>query len=125
MDPQIFRNAVPATVAPTKDYPAFLGEVIVHGQDIARPLGVDLDPDAEAVLEVARFFAAKDFAVNSRTLVKGLSLNADDADFSVGDGPTVSGELIDLVMAMAGRSDACDMLTGDGVDELRQRMSRS
>ncbi|WP_407922862.1 hypothetical protein [Brevibacterium sandarakinum] len=54
-----------------------------------------------------------------------MSLNADDADFSVGDGPTVSGELIDLVMAMAGRSDACDMLTGDGVDELRQRMSRS
>lgn len=119
---EVFRRSITATIAPTKDHPAFLGEVIVHGQDVARPLGLDLDPDAEAVLEVARFYSSRDFAVNSKTLVKGLSLSADDAEFSVGHGPLVRGRLLDLVMAMAGRPSACDLLGGDGVVELRSRM---
>jgi len=40
-----FREAVPLTVAASKDLPACLGEVIVHAQDVARPLGLDLVPD--------------------------------------------------------------------------------
>lgn len=118
-----FERSVDLRVAPTKDYAAFLGEVIVHGQDIARPLGLTLVPDPKAVLEVARFFAAKDFAVNSRTLVKGLSLKADDADFSVGDGPLAEGPLLDLVLAMAGRPGGAEALDGDGGAELFKRMS--
>lgn len=34
----IFRRSVDLRIAPTKDYAAFLGEVVVHSQDIARPL---------------------------------------------------------------------------------------
>lgn len=60
-----FRAVTGNTVAPGKDHAAWLGEVIVHGQDIARPLGIDLVPDPAAVLEVARFFAARNFTVNS------------------------------------------------------------
>ncbi|WP_312979289.1 maleylpyruvate isomerase family mycothiol-dependent enzyme [Corynebacterium sp.] len=60
-----FRAVTGNTVAPSKDHAAWLGEVIVHGQDIARPLGIDLVPDPAAVLEVARFFAARNFTVNS------------------------------------------------------------
>ena len=41
-----FHSSISLTIAPTKDFPAFLGEVIVHGQDIARPLELDLIPDA-------------------------------------------------------------------------------
>lgn len=119
----IFRTCITATIVPTKDYPAFLGEVIVHSQDIARPLGLTLTPDPSAVLEVARFYAAKDFAVNSRTLVKGLTLVADDADFRVGSGPAVRGRLLVLVMAMAGRPDFASLLEGEGAEELRTRMS--
>lgn len=51
----IYRRAIPRTIAPTKDYAAFLGEVIVHGQDIARPLDITLTPDPIAVREVASF----------------------------------------------------------------------
>ena len=119
---QYFRSSVGSTVAPTKDYPAWLGEVIVHGQDIARPLGIDLAPDPAAVHEVARYFVAKDFAVNSRTLVKGLTLSATDADFGAGQGPLVRGPLLDLVMVMAGRASFLDGLDGDGVSELRSRL---
>lgn len=117
-----FRGAVGSTVAPTKDYAAWLGEVIVHGQDMARPLGIDLTPDPTAVYEVAAYFAAKDFAVNSRTLVRGLTLNATDTDFGAGEGPLVRGPLLDLVMVMAGRTSFLEGLDGDGASELRSRL---
>ncbi|MGO3065159.1 MAG: maleylpyruvate isomerase family mycothiol-dependent enzyme [Brevibacterium linens] len=117
-----FHSSISLTIAPTKDFPAFLGEVIVHGQDIARPLELELIPDAEATVEVARYFASKDFAVNSKTLVKGVRLSAVDADFESGSGPQVAGRLLDLVMAMAGRPEALADLTGSGVAELRRRM---
>ena len=114
-----------STVVPTKDYAAVLGEVIVHGQDIARPLGIDLTPDPAAVHEVATFFAAKDFAVNSHRQIKGLTLTATDADFTVGSGALVQGPLLHLVMAMAGRSRYLTELDGDGVAELRHRIKPS
>lgn len=72
---------------------------------------------------MARYLAAKDFAVNSKTLVRGLALSAVDADFETGSGPEVTGRLLDLVMAMAGRPEALASLTGGGVSELRRRMS--
>lgn len=99
-----------------------LGEVIVHGQDIARPLGLDLEPDPAGVYEVARFFSERDFAVNSKTLVRGLTLEADDSSFSAGTGPLVRGKQLDLVMAMAGRPTYLTALQGDGVAVLAQRL---
>lgn len=118
-----FRDSITSTTAPTKDYPAWLGEVIVHGQDIARPLGLALEPDPAAVGEVARFYAAKDFAVNSKKLVNGLKIEAKDASFQHGNGPRVRGNLLDLVMSMAGRPGYIQTLEGDGVDELRRRIT--
>lgn len=119
---ETFRGSVNATISPTKDYAAFLGEVIVHGQDIARSPGLALSPDPGAVRQVAYFFATKDFAVNSKTMVKGLALKATDISFAIGEGPAVKGELLPLVMVMAGREEYCAELKGDGVSVLRQRM---
>lgn len=99
-----------------------LGEMIVHSEDIRRPLGLQHDPDPEGLAAVARFFATKDFAVNSKSLVAGLRLRAVDAEFVAGDGPEVSGRLLDLVMAMAGRREAIATLNGDGVAELLGRL---
>ncbi|WP_018298124.1 maleylpyruvate isomerase family mycothiol-dependent enzyme [Corynebacterium lubricantis] len=117
-----FRRLVPSTVAPTKDYGAWLGEVIVHGQDIAVPLGVDLAPSRAAVSEVATYFTTKDFAVNSYSLVQDLKIEALDDDFHVGTGPAVRGNLLPLVMTMAGRPQYLDQLKGDGVAELERRL---
>lgn len=119
-----YRASMTGTVTPTKHLAAILGEAIVHGQDVARPLGLALTPDPRGIVVVARFYAAKDFAVNSRSQVAGLRLVADDADLAVGDGPEVRGPVLDLVMAMAGRPDAVVGLSGDGVDELRDRLAR-
>lgn len=117
------RAATDRTVTPTKHLAAMLGEVIVHGQDIAVPLDIALTPDPEAVVGVAHFFAARDFAVNSRTLVRGLRLQATDSAFTAGDGPGVRGPTLDLVMTLAGRPVA--NLDGPGADELLARIERA
>ena len=106
---------------PVKSSPAGLGEVIVHAEDIRRPLGLRHVPDTAGLVAVARFFATKDFAVNSKTLVKDLTLRATDADFLTGTGPEVRGPLLSLVMVMAGRPTFLADLTGDGVGELSGR----
>ena len=107
---------------PRRESVGGLGEMIVHSEDIRRPLGIQHDPDPEGLLAVATFFATKDFAVNSKSLVEGLRLRAVDAEYVAGDGPEVSGRLLDLVMAMAGRREALDRLAGDGISELTRRL---
>ncbi|MBW0091999.1 maleylpyruvate isomerase family mycothiol-dependent enzyme [Pseudonocardia sp. KRD-184] len=118
-----FRAAVPSTTAPSGHTPAWLGEVVVHAQDVRRPLGLPRTPSVAAATEVARFFASRDFTVNSRTAVAGLRLEAVDGPFATGDGPLVRGTTLVLVMAMAGRTAYLDDLDGAGVNELRSRIA--
>ncbi|QQB65310.1 maleylpyruvate isomerase family mycothiol-dependent enzyme [Kytococcus sedentarius] len=117
-----FRAVVDATVAPTGDIAAWLGEVVVHAEDIRRPLGLEDTSDADAVAAVAAFFAARDFAVPSRSRTKGLQLHATDSPFHSGTGPLVEGPTLSLVMVMAGRRSHLDGLTGAGVDQLAGRL---
>ncbi len=120
---EMFRESMANTKAPTKDYCAWLGEVIVHGQDIARPLEIRLNPDPMAVEQVAKFYAAKDFAVNSKSMASGLRLVVADSDFTIGEGPLVQAPLLELVMAMAGRPVDLQEFEGDGVEELGNRLT--
>nr|WP_306362220.1 maleylpyruvate isomerase family mycothiol-dependent enzyme [Nocardia sp. CC227C] len=116
-----FRAVVTSTTAASGHTAAWLGEVVVHAQDIRRPLGMPREPSVEAATEVARFYASRDFTVTSRSTIEGLRLEASDGPFATGTGPLVSGTTLALTMAMAGRSAYCDDLTGPGVDTLRER----
>lgn len=100
---------------------AWLGEVVVHAQDIRRPLGLSRVPAVETVTEVARFYARRDFAVASRSTIEGLRVEATDGPFSTGSGPLVSGTTLTLTMAMAGRRIYSDDLTGPGAATVRDR----
>jgi uncharacterized protein (TIGR03083 family) len=120
---QRFRAVVPSTRAPSKDTAAWLGEVVVHGQDVRRPLGLPRTPPVETVIAVARFYVGKDFAVPSRSAAQGLRLVATDGPFESGSGPLVSGTTLAITMALAGRATYCDDLTGEGVSILRSRCS--
>ncbi|MGW4534537.1 maleylpyruvate isomerase family mycothiol-dependent enzyme [Nocardia sp. NPDC004340] len=117
-----FRSIVDSTVAPSGHTAAWLGEVVVHGQDIRQPLGLRREPAIEAVTEVARFFASRDFTVAGRSAIEGLRLEASDGPFAVGAGPVIGGTTLALTMAMAGRAVYCDELAGPGVDVLRGRI---
>jgi uncharacterized protein (TIGR03083 family) len=116
-----FRAVVTSTRAASGHTPAWLGEVVVHAQDIRRPLGIGRTPSVESVIAVASFYASRDFAVASRTAAAGLRLEATDGPFRHGDGPLVRGTSLALTMAMAGRQAYCADLDGPGVPTLRER----
>jgi uncharacterized protein (TIGR03083 family) len=116
-----FRRIITSRTAPTGHTAAWLGEVIVHGQDLRRPLGLAHTPPVDTVTEVARFFVSRDFTVAGRTNAKGLRLEAADGPFASGEGALVSGTTLALTMALAGRPAYCDDLTGPGAQILRTR----
>lgn len=118
-----FRAVVDSVTSPSPGHTAaWLGEVVVHAQDIRRPLELPQTPGVEATTEVARFYATRNFTVPSRRIIDGLRLEATDGLFNAGTGPLVSGTTIALTMVMAGRAVYCDDLTGPGVPALRDRL---
>ncbi|MFE9725046.1 maleylpyruvate isomerase family mycothiol-dependent enzyme [Streptomyces sp. NPDC005794] len=116
-----FRHVVPSTTKPPLPVIAMLGETIVHGEDIRRPLGIRRDHPIETVTRVADYYRGSDLVVPAKGRVHGLRLVAQDGPFTTGAGPLVSGTTLALVMAMTGRSTYLDELEGDGVDLLRER----
>ena len=116
-----FRRVTTSTTAPLGPTAAWLGEVVVHAQDIRRPLGIVRTPAVDVVTLVADFYARRDFAVRSRSVINGLRLEATDGSFAAGTGPLVSGTTLALTMAIAGRRAYCDDLAGPGVHTLRAR----
>ena len=116
-----FRQVIASTTAPTGHTAAWLGEVVVHGQDIRRVVGLEHAPSVEAATEVARFFAKRDFTVAGHSAIAGLRLEATDGPFRAGDGLPVSGTTLALMMAMAGRGIYCADLTGPGMPTLERR----
>jgi uncharacterized protein (TIGR03083 family) len=117
-----FRAVIGSTTAPSGHTPAYLGEVLVHAQDIRWPLRLRGTPSVEALTPVAEFFARRNFTVAGRTHVAGLHLRADDGPFRTGAGPLVTGSTLALVMSMAGRASYLDHLKGSGVPILRSRL---
>ncbi|MEU0641680.1 maleylpyruvate isomerase family mycothiol-dependent enzyme [Streptomyces umbrinus] len=116
-----FRRVVPSTTKPPLPALAMLGETIVHGEDIRRPLDIVRDHPIETVTQVAEYYQGSDLVVLAKGRIDGLSLTATDGPFTTGVGPLVSGTTLALVMAMTGRATYCDDLEGDGVDLLRDR----
>jgi uncharacterized protein (TIGR03083 family) len=117
-----FQAVIGSTTAPSGHTPAYLGEVVVHAQDIRQPLGLPRTPDVDALTPVADFFARRNFTVASRTTVAGLQLRADDGPFATSTGPLVTGSTLALVMSMAGRAPYVEELDGPGVPILRSRV---
>ena len=95
----------------------------MHSEDIRRPLGISHDYPTAAVRQVLDFYKASNTLIGTKSRIADLRLSATDDDWSHGEGPSVEGRLIDLLMAATGRGVACDSLTGDGVSTLRLRCS--
>ncbi|MFD4261830.1 maleylpyruvate isomerase family mycothiol-dependent enzyme [Streptomyces sp. NPDC058534] len=119
---QRFREVVAGRAGPTGHTAAWLGETVVHSEDIRRPLGLVRTPPVATTTAVARFFAGRDFAVASRSAIAGLRVEATDGPFTTGSGDLLRGPTLSLVMGMAGRAAACEDLEGDGVAVLRARL---
>ncbi len=100
---------------------AMLGEAVVHGEDIRRPLGVSREIPEETLVTVANFYKGSNLLIGAKRRISGLRLEATDASWTNGDGPEVSGPLVSLVLAMTGRRGAYADLSGGGVATLAAR----
>lgn len=102
-----------------------LGELVIHQQDIRRPLGLVRDVPPERVRPVLDSCLTR---VGSKVLVPGaakraagLRLVATDMAWSAGDGPEVHGTAEAILMAINGRGTALPDLDGPGVPLLASR----
>jgi uncharacterized protein (TIGR03083 family) len=80
-------------------------ELLVHGQDMAVPLGIDLPMPTDAAVEAAKRLGGMKFPINAVRHLDGVRLVATDADFAVGEGREVRAPIREIVMILAGRSD--------------------
>ncbi|HEY3842276.1 MAG TPA: maleylpyruvate isomerase family mycothiol-dependent enzyme [Acidimicrobiales bacterium] len=99
---------------------AVLTDVMIHGQDIGRPLGLQRDFPEERWLPVCDFVRST-FVFGAKTRTAGLTLRATDMEWSHGSGPEVTGSAEALVMVMAGRGAVLADLAGEGVATLTAR----
>src|SRR5688572_12426891 len=86
-------------------------DVLVHGQDIARPLGLSRPIPVEAALVAADRYWSMGFPFHARRRLAGLRLAATDADWTAGTGPTVEGPIGALLLVLTGRTASLDELS--------------
>ncbi len=106
-----------------------LTDILVHGQDIAIPLGLDLPmrPWLSA-LAATRRWDTRDTRlanVNRRLPWASCRLTATDTDWRHGQGPEVAGPIGAILLLLTGRTAALEQLAGEGADALRFTETRS
>jgi uncharacterized protein (TIGR03083 family) len=105
-----------------------LADVLVHSQDIRRPLGLAHTYAADDLRDVLHLLvspaAARGFVPRRR--MEGLRLVVDDLEgLTLGDGALVQGPAEALILALTGRTVALADLVGDGVPVLAGRLPKS
>lgn len=100
-----------------------LVDALVHGQDIARPLGRRRPMPVERAVPALGHVVASPW-YGARKRLRGVCLVATDAGWSSGDGgdPEVRGPAGDLLLVATGRSAGLASLTGRGVALLAGRL---
>jgi uncharacterized protein (TIGR03083 family) len=93
-------------------------DVLVHGQDIAVPLGRDRPVPAAAAVTATQRVWDTGFPFRARRRLAGFRLTATDADWSAGSGAPVEGPIAALLLLVTGRDAALDRLSGDGAEQL-------
>jgi uncharacterized protein (TIGR03083 family) len=106
-------------------------DVVVHGQDIALPLGRQLTADTGVVSELAGWMLAQQQTAKGRREGRvmravpytELAWTATDAAWSAGRGLEVRGPALPLLLVLTGRSAELDQLDGPGLPLLRAALA--
>ena len=96
-------------------------DLLVHGQDICRPLGRQRPVPPEAAATAATRCWTMGFPFRARRRLHGLRLVATDHDWSAGEGLPVEGPVADLLLLVTGRDVVLPDLAGAGAEQLRSR----
>lgn len=110
-----FAACLPLTATPPAPLATRWVEMVVHGEDIRRPLGI-VRPYAPAAVAGAVQVQARTSVSfgGARETVSGLRLRATDADLVIGSGTEVTGTALALLLAVSGRPVRPGELAGPG-----------
>jgi uncharacterized protein (TIGR03083 family) len=98
-------------------------DVLVHGQDVAVPLGRERAvPPAAAAAAATRVWGMS-FPFRARRRLAGFALTATDSGWRAGTGAPVEGTTGDLLL-LTGRTAALDRLSGEGAHQLAAARGR-
>ncbi|ALE83863.1 maleylpyruvate isomerase family mycothiol-dependent enzyme [Pseudonocardia sp. HH130629-09] len=99
-------------------------DILVHTADVTVPLGLPRESDPEGLRIALEFVVGQHpSAFTSRDRLAGLRFVADDVGFAGGDGATVQGDGIDVLLAACGRPAVLERLAGDGVATFAGRLT--
>lgn len=118
---QLRDNAASRKRPPGSSIAGVMAEVVVHGQDMRRPLGVSRVPPPERTVLALWSMVRTGLGLGNTKRIAGLRLVATDVDWTHGEGPEVRGPAEALLMATCGRRAALSDLEGPGLDLLRSR----
>ena len=96
-------------------------DVLVHGQDIAIPLGRSRPMPGSAAAAAANRVWPSLFPWRAERRLRGFRLAATDCSWSAGDGLPVEGPIAAILLLLTGRMAALPELSGAGAAELRKR----
>lgn len=120
---QVRESATSRRRAPTTKPLDPLFDALVHGQDIAVPLGVERAMPLDAARACATHCWERGFPFYPQRRLRGLRLVATDVDWAVGDGDVVEGPIQALLLLLSGRPAALPSLGGAGAAALVTRMA--
>lgn len=115
------RSAIYAMASPPQPTITRVIEIVVHGEDIRRPLQIAHAYDSTHIAG-ALSYLSRDHRFGAKSLIHGLQLCATDADIAIGRGERVEGPAVSLLLAASGRRSALEDLSGPGCQLIRQRM---
>lgn len=118
------RHAASRRVPVVTNYRNVLFDVLVHGQDIAIPLGIDRPMPAPAAAAGAERVWTMGWPFWAKRRLRGIRLVAEDVDWSAGSGDEARGPVADLLLVLTGRPAGLSGLHGQGVDELVARLGQ-
>ena len=98
-----------------------LMDLVVHAQDVARPLGRRHVSPPDVVAASLAYVARNRFMGGPQRLA-GVQLVSTDTGWTHGDGAELRGPDIDLLMVAAGRRAGLDALEGPGAEVLAARL---
>jgi uncharacterized protein (TIGR03083 family) len=103
-----------------------LSHLVIHAEDVYRPLGVHhtIDPRA-ATIVLDQLTSPRSRRSLGPDVLDGLAANATDSGWTYGAGPEVVGSSAALISAIAGRPAAAEELTGSGARLVRRRLRRT
>jgi uncharacterized protein (TIGR03083 family) len=98
-------------------------DVLVHGQDIAIPLGRTRPMPTQAAAAAAARVWPDLWPFRARRKLAGFRLAATDHPWSAGEGQRVEGPIAAILLLLTGRGAALAQLSGAGVLELEARIA--